>query len=33
MQTIEDYLLSQLDQPVVLKDGSTAVKADGTDSI
>ena len=30
MQTIEDYLLSQLDQPVVLKDGSTAVKADGT---
>jgi hypothetical protein len=28
--TMEEYLLSQLDTPVVLKDGSVAVKADGT---
>lgn len=30
MQTMEDYLLSQLDEPVVLKDGSVATKPDGT---
>lgn len=29
-QTMEDYLLSQLDQPVLLKDGSVATKPDGT---
>ena len=29
-QTIEDYLLSQLDTPVILKDGSMAQKPDGT---
>lgn len=28
-QTMEDYLLSQLDQPVILKDGSTALGPDG----
>lgn len=28
-QTMEDYLLAQLDQPVILKDGSTAVGPDG----
>lgn len=28
--TMEEYLLSQLDTPVVLKDGSVAKKADGT---
>lgn len=26
---MEDYLLSQLDQPVILKDGSTATTPDG----
>ena len=26
---MEDYLLSQLDQPVILKDGSTALGPDG----
>lgn len=30
MQTMEEYLLSQLDEPVVLKDGSVATKPDGT---
>ena len=29
-QTMEEYLLSQLDTPVILKDGSTATKADGS---
>ena len=29
-QTMEDYLLAQLDQPVLLKDGSTATKPDGS---
>ena len=28
--TMEEYLLSQLDTPVILKDGSTATKADGS---
>lgn len=28
--TMEEYLLAQLDQPVILKDGSVAVKPDGT---
>jgi hypothetical protein len=28
--TMEEYLLSQLDTPVILKDGSTATKPDGT---
>ena len=28
--TMEEYLLAQLDQPVLLKDGSTATKPDGT---
>jgi hypothetical protein len=27
---MEEYLLSQLDTPVILKDGSTATKADGS---
>lgn len=27
--TMEEYLLSQLDEPVLLKDGSTAVAPDG----
>lgn len=26
---MEEYLLSQLDEPVLLKDGSTAVAPDG----
>ena len=30
METLEDMLLEQLQQPVVLKDGSTAVNPDGT---
>ena len=29
-QTMEDYLLSQLETPVKLKDGSIATKEDGT---
>lgn len=29
-QTMEEYLLSQLDTPVLLKDGTTATKPDGT---
>ena len=29
-QTREEYLLSHLDTPVILKDGSTATKADGS---
>ena len=29
-QTMEEYLLSQLDTPVILKDGSTMQKADGS---
>jgi len=29
-QTMEEYLLSQLDTPVVLKDGTTMQKPDGT---
>ena len=28
--TMEEYLLSQLSEPVILKDGSTATKPDGT---
>ena len=28
--TMEEYLLAQLDQPVLLKDGSAAVKPDGS---
>jgi hypothetical protein len=28
--TIEEYLLSQLDTPVILKNGSIATKPDGT---
>ena len=28
--TMEEYLLAQLSEPVILKDGSTAVKPDGT---
>lgn len=28
--TMEEYLLAQLDQPVLLKDGSAALKPDGT---
>ncbi len=28
--TMEEYLLEQLDQPVLLKDGSIAHKPDGT---
>ena len=28
--TMEEYLLSQLDTPVLLKDGSVATKADGS---
>lgn len=28
-QTLEDFLLSQLDQPVIIKDGSTAMGPDG----
>lgn len=28
--TMEEYLLSQLETPVVLKDGTTATKPDGT---
>ena len=28
--TMEEYLLSQLNEPVVLKDGSVATKPDGT---
>lgn len=28
-QTMEEYLLSQLDEPVILKDGSTAVAPNG----
>ena len=28
--TMEEYLLSQLDTPVVLKDGTTMTKPDGT---
>lgn len=28
-QTLEDFLLSQLDQPVIIKDGSTALGPDG----
>lgn len=27
--TMEEYLLSQLDQPVLLKDGSMAIEPDG----
>ena len=29
-QTMEEYLLSQLDTPVVLKDGTTMTKPDGS---
>ena len=29
-QTMEDYLLSQLDTPVVLKDGTMMTKPDGS---
>lgn len=29
-QTMEDYLLAQLDTPVTLKDGTIATKPDGT---
>lgn len=29
-QTMEEYLLSQLAEPVTLKDGSVALKPDGT---
>ena len=29
-QTMEEYLLSQLDTPVVLKDGTMAQKPDGS---
>jgi hypothetical protein len=28
-QTLEDFLLAQLDQPVIIKDGSTAMGPDG----
>jgi len=28
-QTLEDFLLSQLDQPVILKEGGTAMGPDG----
>lgn len=28
-QTLEDFLLAQLDQPVIIKDGSTALGPDG----
>jgi hypothetical protein len=28
-QTLEDSLLAQLDQPVIIKDGSTAMGPDG----
>ena len=28
--TMEEYLLAQLSEPVILKDGSTATKPDGT---
>jgi len=30
MQTMEEYLLAQLSEPVLLKDGSIATKPDGT---
>ena len=29
-QTMEEYLLNQLDDPVVLKDGKTMLKPDGS---
>jgi hypothetical protein len=29
-QTMEEYLLSQLDTPVILKDGTMMTKPDGT---
>ena len=29
-QTMEEYLLAQLDTPVILKDGTVATKPDGT---
>ena len=29
-QTMEEYLLSQLDAPVILKDGTVMTKPDGT---
>ena len=29
-QTMEEYLLAQLDTPVVLKDGTTMTKPDGS---
>ena len=29
-QTMEDYLLAQLDTPVMLKDGTIATKPDGS---
>ena len=28
--TLDEYLLAQLSEPVILKDGSTATKPDGT---
>ena len=32
-QTMEEYLLSQLDTPVVLKDGTMMTKPDGTSKL
>ena len=32
-QTMEEYLLSQLDTPVVLKDGTMMTKPDGADTM